>query len=512
MDFSFGPFYKLGARGDTRVWSIKFDGTKIISTSGQLGGKMTERSTQVKLNTSGRNLEEQARLEMNKRVTDKKREGFVEELENVADTRSRSSAGSASQENSEVLPLPMLAHPYEQKRVTFPILAQPKIDGVRMICKKVNGKVIAQSRKTKQFVFLDDIKSDVDAYLDETDYILDGEVYSFTLTFNELSGISRASKNRSKNEDKMVYLVYDLINNELDAKDRMEVLGIKIKNWSTSKPKTNNQSSFVKKLTEKIFLVNTYIIENEEELLDLEERALQGRFEGLIIRHLEPSKAKYENKRTYNLLKLKREKDAEGTIVGFKTEENNGDQLVIWEVEDVMGNVSSMRPLGTHEDRKKLLAEANKYIGKTVTYRFFEYEPKTKVPRFARVVRIRDELDETGYADDEPEQIMSKPKLFKLIYNNTTVTLGYVNSILSINDTVIAPRDAREETYRAEIAKKNPYPEIERVIVHLCVKLVFDGSHSEKDITLTDTLIKVGKAKILLDDENVESVLDSLFE
>lgn len=508
MDFYFGPFYKLGARGETRVWSIWFDGTKIISKSGQLGGKLTERETALKLNSSGRNLQEQALLEINKRVTDKKREGYVEELESVKTTGSRT-----SENGDEVLPLPMLAHPYESKRVQFPIIVQPKIDGVRMICKKVNGKVIAQSRKTKQFVFLNDIKNDVGEYLENTDYILDGEVYSFTLTFSELSGVSRASKNKSKNEDQMVYLVYDLIDNELDVEERMTVLGIKIKKWSSRKPKQNIPTAYVKKITDRLYLLNTYLVENEEELLDMENYVLQAKFEGLMIRHLDLEKSKYVNKRSYNLLKMKREKDAEGKIVGFKKEENNGEELVLWEVEDDFGNISSMRPLGTHEERKQMLLEAERYIGRKVTYRYFEFDPKTKVPRFARVVRIRDDIDEAGYADYDVDQDVdpSLKRFFKLMYGNTTITLSYIDSILMIDDIVISPQDAREETYRKEIAEQNPYKDIEKIIVYLCVKLVFDGSHSEEEITVTSTHLKLGKTRILYDDESLENVLDEVF-
>lgn len=508
MDFSFGPFYKLGANGKVRVWSISFDGTKIISSSGQEGGKMTDRATTIKLNSSGRKLEEQALLEMNKRVTDKKREGFVEDRDSITNISSR-----ISEDGNEVLPLPMLAHPYELKRVNFPVLVQPKIDGMRMICKKIDGKIIAQSRKTKQFVFLNDIKNDVGTYLDETGYVIDGEVYSFSLTFSELSGVGRASKNRNKNEDKMVYLVYDLIDNELDAKDRMETLGIKIKDWPSNKPKNTKQQSFLRKVTDRLFLVNTYLIRNEEELIDMEEQVLQAKFEGLIIRHIEKGKTKYENKRTYNLLKMKREKDAEGVIVGFDVEENNGDQLVLWKVKDAMDNVSMMRPLGTHDDRKRLLTEVDKYIGKKVTYRYFEYDPKTHVPRFARVVRIRDDIDEVDENEEDiMEDIISKKRFFKIIYNNETITLNYINSILSIDTVVVAPHDAREETYRKEIAEKNPYPSIEKIIVHLCIKLVFDGVYSDETITVTENYIKIGRTKVLYDEENIESVLDELFE
>src|SRR5690606_25353254 len=56
---------KLNARNKYNIWSIRWDADQglLISTSGQQGGKFRENLKAVIVNSSGRSLEEQAKLE-----------------------------------------------------------------------------------------------------------------------------------------------------------------------------------------------------------------------------------------------------------------------------------------------------------------------------------------------------------------------------------------------------------------------------------------------------------------
>lgn len=378
MTFSLPKLFKLGSRGKTLEWEVGFDGEEGWTLAGQQDGKKVLRKFEIKLNSSGRTLEEQALLEIKSRHKKKVDEGYSENktFENINEVNSLDTPETGL----------MLATPFRDDLINYPCVAQPKIDGIRMCAYMKDGELITLSRRNNSFNFLDLLKEEIKIYLGNSSVKLDGELYSFTLNFDQVSGVVRSKKTRNPREDEIVYIIFDNLNPRKETKKRLEKLGVPLEEW-----KSGEDVQLFEKISDHIYILKSWIVNSREDLDDFEDYVLNQKLEGVMIRHLEGSKSYYKGHRCQNLLKLKKEQDDEGTIVGFTTGSGAERDKVIWEVEDKRGNVIRMRPCGTFELREEQLKNAENYIGLTVTYRYFELNPVTKIPRFPRVLRIRDD-------------------------------------------------------------------------------------------------------------------------
>lgn len=117
---------------------------------------------------------------------------------------------------------PMLAKTVNWDKVTYPCLVQPKLDGVRCLMvvdynnSRFDPPIVFLSRKGKEYTTLGHIAQDVSNYCfkkgkQPTSFILDGEVYSDELTFQE---IVAAVKKQSPNSLKLKFRAYDVVNEE----------------------------------------------------------------------------------------------------------------------------------------------------------------------------------------------------------------------------------------------------------------------------------------------------------
>jgi len=372
MSLSLPKLFKLGSRGKSLEWEIGFDGVEGWTLAGQVDGKKVLRKFEIKLNSSGRNLEEQALLEIKSRHKKKIDEGYSETLEiNSLDTPETGL---------------MLASQFRDDLVNYPCVAQPKIDGIRMCAFLQNGELITTSRRNNNFNFLEELKAEIIDYLGTSTIKLDGELYSFTLNFDQISGVVRSKKTRNTLENEIVYIIFDNLDSRKQTQRRLEKLGVPLQNWEESESK-----ELFEAVSEHIYILRSWIINSREELDDFEDYVLDQKLEGVMIRHLDGPKAYYRGYRCQNLLKLKKEHDDEGVIVGFTTGSGAERDKVIWKVEDKNGNIIHMRPCGTFEAREEQLKNAEDYIGRVVTYRYFELNPITGIPRFPRVLRFRDD-------------------------------------------------------------------------------------------------------------------------
>lgn len=369
---SLPKLFKLGSRGKSLEWEVGFDGVEGWTLAGQADGKKVLRKFEIKLNSSGRNLEEQALLEIKSRHKKKIDEGYSETLEiNSLDTPETGL---------------MLASNFRDDLVNYPCVAQPKIDGIRMCAFLQNRELITTSRRNNSFNFLEELKTEIKDYLGNSTIKLDGELYSFSLNFDQISGVVRSKKTRNPLEDEIVYIIFDNLDSRKETQRRLEKLGVPLQTWGDSE-----DIELFECISEHIYVLKSWIINSREELDDFENYVLDQKLEGVMIRHLEGPKAYYRGYRCQNLLKLKKEQDDEGIIVGFTTGSGAERDKVIWKVEDKNGNIIHMRPCGSFEEREEQLKAADDYIGRVVTYRYFELNPTTKIPRFPRVLRFRDD-------------------------------------------------------------------------------------------------------------------------
>ena len=112
----------------------------------------------------------------------------------------------------ESVPLPMLAHDYNKrgKSIQFPCFVQKKFDGTRCIAVPQKG---LYSRNRKSYPHLDHIKEEINKL--PPNMILDGELYSETLSFQEIVGLVKRETLKAGDQEKQLQIqfhVYDLIN------------------------------------------------------------------------------------------------------------------------------------------------------------------------------------------------------------------------------------------------------------------------------------------------------------
>lgn len=191
---------------------------------------------------------------------------------------------------------PMLAHPFNAKRATYPAYVMPKIDGIRAIW---TGTALL-TRTGKPILSVPHIITLLERNYKNSP--LDGELYNHDLTFEEICGIVKRTKNFVASE-MIDYHVFDVPVPNLTFAERFADLMHPTK-WDESWHYNGNGLRSVDCI--EIFSAE-----------DIDTHHLQARasgWEGLMYRRAD---SLYEfGKRSYGLMKIKSTLDAEFTIVG----------------------------------------------------------------------------------------------------------------------------------------------------------------------------------------------------
>jgi ATP-dependent DNA ligase len=266
------------------------------------------------------------------------------------------------------VPFPMLAYNYKNfgDRIQYPCFIQKKIDGVR--CMAIPQKGLF-SRYRKSFPYLDHIREEIN--LLPPDIVLDGELYSDTISFQEIVEQIKEDTLSPNNKDKqlqMKYHVYDIMSDQPYAQ-RYERL----------------QQIFNRFPFKHLVLVDTEQCDSEKKMKELHDNYVADGYEGVILRN---KLGGYLNDRSIDLQKYKEFSDTEVTILGFKSDKGEDQGCVIWicEYED---KLFAFRSRGSQEQRRKQFQNGATYIGKHLTIR---YQGKTDDGRlrFPIGIAIRD--------------------------------------------------------------------------------------------------------------------------
>ena len=182
--------------GKTKVWNIEVlaqpNSTAVIRTThGYLDGKM---QTTDKTITTGKNIGRSNETTPLQQAISEARSAWVKRTETgYAPSVAAEAAEAADAEEEEPVsrskgidanvPSPMLAHDYNKRgrSAVFPCYTQRKFDGVRCIAMPGRGLF---SRQRKAFPHLEHIVAEINKI--NPAYILDGELYSDTLHFQEI--------------------------------------------------------------------------------------------------------------------------------------------------------------------------------------------------------------------------------------------------------------------------------------------------------------------------------------
>jgi DNA ligase-1 len=344
-----------------KVWKISWfpneDGSYSIKTEhGKVNGKMVEHIILVKegKNKGKKNettVEQQAismaQSDWNKKI----RQGYHE---------------ADSDQERRVLK-PMLALEYKGN-VAYPVWVQPKLDGVRCLLYAKEGRVVFQSRQNTVYPPFEHLVNEVQGWLERMppNTVLDGELYTHGMGFEEIVSMVRRSKKRTVD---IHYTVYDFFipgEATLPYEERLGVL-------TKARGPENH-----------VHLIETQKVACEAELSAWLPHYLERGYEGIMVRR----NGVYKEGRSKDLLKYKLFKDEEYEVVGHHMSKV-GDPVPIFDCRTSDGKLFGVMMKENHEEKIKRMENIEGWYGKKLTVKYQELT-KEGIPRFPVGIGFRD--------------------------------------------------------------------------------------------------------------------------
>ena len=281
---------------------------------------------------------------------------------------------------------PMLAQKFEpasktakKNTITFPCFVQPKLDGLRCVIYRdsATGEIRRQSRTGTYFDTMVHIaESLAPLFAKYPAVVLDGELYTTEIPFEELAGLIKTKKLTPSDMDKLrviEYHIYDIVDETLPYRARHESIKKMFAQVAAS------TASSPHKLPPYIRLVETIEAKTQAEFKAEFSRFIEEGYEGIMLRN---KTGMYRcNYRSHDLQKYKEFQEDEFRIIGFMQGDGRDKGTVIWICETKEGKEFKVRPRGTIENRSKLFKTGEKYIGKMLTVIYQELTEDGK-PRF----------------------------------------------------------------------------------------------------------------------------------
>lgn len=291
---------------------------------------------------------------------------------------------------------PLLAATLEDlTTVKFPVLATPKLDGIRVL--KVDGKAVTRKFKSIPNTYIREL---LEKHLPDG---VDGEIMT-PGTFNDIQ-----SKVMSfEGQPEFTFYAFDYVKDSLTKpyKDRM------LDMVNALEPVVKDST-----LPFSINLLTPVLVRTMNELLELESQCLEHGFEGVMIRQPEGKyKCGRSTPKEQILIKLKRFLDAEAQVVGFEEKMHNdnaqekdefglskrsskkdglvpANTLGALIVEDLKTGVKFGIGSGFNDELKQEIWDhRKKYKNKIVKYKYQSVGAKD-APRFPVFLGFRSKLD-----------------------------------------------------------------------------------------------------------------------
>lgn len=373
---TFPQLFKKTSTGAIQQWKIYVSHenglSTIVSEYGQYGGKTITSSELVK---EGKNIGksnetdiyQQAVSQAESEWTRQLKKGYVKTLQ------------EAQQGKVDALIeggiFPMLAQKFSEQghKIKYPALAQPKLDGHRCIAQFSPEEVTLWSRTRKPITSAPHISQKLED-LEGIEY-LDGELYNhdYSADFESLTSVIRDSKGFDEDEI-LQYHVYDMPHPTLTNGQRNEFL-------QSLKPKLEGSP---------IHIVETLVVNNEDELMEAFDRFLAEGYEGCIVRNMD---GLYANKRSYDLQKVKEFLDDEFKVVDVEVS-NKGRMAgkAIFVCETAEGVRFTAKMIGNLDNLTQYAEHPELAIGRMMTVKYQGITSKNRVPRFPVAMRFREDI------------------------------------------------------------------------------------------------------------------------
>lgn len=286
-----------------------------------------------------------------------------------------------------------LCYPFEERRLlepkfgwTFPVICQPKLDGIR--CRAVcTGKSVVLFSSTGSII------TSVPHINEELSVLrltceLDGELYQHQSSFENISSIISRTVNSHENAHLMQFHIFDQVNTQVQL-ERLTTLHSLI---PTDNPVLHS--------------VPCKVARSFKEILVFYELFLSLGYEGIIIRH---RLASYERKRSRFVLKFKPKKSDVYKIVGWNQMiDKNGD------TKPLLGALTCSSDEGTHFNVGSGMTNAFRQEAwkdpETLLDRYckinYQHLTTKSVPRFPIFVEILDENPEDEISEETLEGLI----------------------------------------------------------------------------------------------------------
>jgi DNA ligase-1 len=375
---SFDKLYKKTSTGAIQTWEVTVvindeDKPTIVSRYGQNGGKIQEsREVILEGKNIGRSNEtdsiQQAELQAEADWTKQLKKGYVKSFADAMNGKT-----DAIIEGGIV---PMLAHKFSEQahKIKYPALAQCKLDGNRCIAVYKDGKYTLWSRTRKPITSMPHIIK----ALEESGccHSLDGELYNHDYhdNFEQLTSYIRVEEPKEGCEI-VQYHIYDAPENMGQNKNRNEYLQMDVKEKVKNYPQ--------------LYVVETLIVNNEDELMEAFDHFLEEGYEGCMVRNMD---GLYVNKRSCDLQKIKEFSDSEFKIIGVKVgTKGSMAGKAVFTCELPNKETFDCKMKGDMNELTKYANDPSLVLGKQLTVKYQGYT-KYGVPRFPVGLRFREDL------------------------------------------------------------------------------------------------------------------------
>ena len=281
---------------------------------------------------------------------------------------------------------PMLASPFDEALLKFPVLASPKLDGVRAIVR--DGVVLSRALKPIPNKWVQQRFSHLEHF--------DGELIVGASNHPDVLRTTTSGVMRVEGEPDVSFHVFDHVENHA----RLYTVRYDLLEEDTEI---------------NVFVVPQHELMNTFELNAFEHEVLAEGYEGVMLRHPDaPYKFGRSTAREGYLLKVKRFHDAEFEIVGFEEEMFNANEATTSELGRTKrsSHKANKIPKGrlgalvlkygdttfncgtgfNDAERENIWAERERYLGQFAKIKYFAHGIKD-VPKLPSFLGIRDVRD-----------------------------------------------------------------------------------------------------------------------
>lgn len=343
----FPVLYKKTKTGKTQCWEIKAINNEVITTYGELNGKLQEqRYTSEKKNVGKANEtseHEQALNEANSKWLNQLKKGYTKNPNEVT---------------SVATPMKVKVYQEQIKNVKFPCFSTPKLNGINGTYRRTDGTLELYSRGGELYPSIQHLEDAIHTFMDELgSNELNGELYIHN---TPLQDIQSAVTKPNELSHKLTFNIFDIADSELIYESRR-----------THMMTIYRMLESIDHVALKYMGLLAGVVCNSHDDIELHyNQCISQGLEGTVVKN---TGALYEhNVRSSNMFKYKKALSAEFLIVGYELDKRNHPVFHL-HTNTTPPQIFKAKPTGTHEFVKSI--DPQSYLGNWATV---EYEMLSK--------------------------------------------------------------------------------------------------------------------------------------